>query len=83
GNDTISFAPAIGGYAEWMAHDKVQGATDHGTGGTTVFAHTGARVWWRRATLAAYYQHALLNQVGINITPTVQRFVVGITYNIN
>lgn len=83
GNDTISFAPAVGGYVEWMAHDKVQGATDHGTGGTTVFAHTGVRVWWRRATLAAYYQHALLNQVGINITPTVQRFVVAITYNIN
>jgi hypothetical protein len=24
GNDTLSFAPAIGGYAEWMDHDRVQ-----------------------------------------------------------
>ncbi|MCB0767278.1 MAG: hypothetical protein KDB95_08720 [Flavobacteriales bacterium] len=83
GNDTLSIAPAIGGYAEWMAHDKVQGTADHGTGGTTVFSHTGVRVWWKRLSLSAYYQHALLNQVGNDITPTRQRFVTGITYNIN
>lgn len=83
GNDTLSFAPAIGGYAEWMAHDMVQGAADHRTGGTTVFSHTGVRVWWKRFSFSAYHQHALLNNEGELITPTRQRIVAGLTYNIN
>lgn len=83
GNDTLSFAPAIGGYAEWMDHDHVNGVPDHGTGGTTVFSHTGVRVWWKRLSFSAYYQHALLNNEGASITPTRQRVVVGLTFNIN
>ncbi len=82
GNDTLSFAPAIGAYAEWMGHDHVKGVADHGTGGTTVFSHTGVRVWWKRYSFSAYYQHALLNNEGEFITPTRQRIVVGLTYNI-
>lgn len=82
GSDTLSFAPAIGGYAEWMAHDQVDGAADHGTGGTTVFSHAGVRAWWKRFSFSAYYQHALLNNEGISITPTRHRIVTGLTYNI-
>lgn len=83
GNDTLSFAPAIGGYIEWMAHDRVNGVADHGTGGTTVFSHAGVRAWWGRFSFSAYYQHALLNNEGEFITPTRQRIVAGVTYNIN
>lgn len=83
GNDTLSFAPALGAYAEWMALDHVQGVADHGTGGTTVFSHAGVRAWWKRFSFSAYYQHALLNNEGEFITPTRQRIVVGVTYNIN
>lgn len=83
GGDTLSFAPAIGGYTEWMDHDKVRGVADHGTGGTTVFSHTGVRVWWKRFSFSAYYQHALLNQEGEHITPTRHRVVAGVTYNLN
>ncbi len=83
GNDTLSFAPAIGGYAEWMALDHVDGVADHATGGTTIFSHTGVRVWWQRFSFSAYYQHALLNNEGTFITPTRHRIVAGVTYNIN
>lgn len=83
GNDTLSFAPALGAYAEWMALDRMHGRPDNGTGGTTVFSHTGVRVWWRRFSFSAYYQHALLNNEGGSITPTRQRVVAGVTYNIN
>ena len=83
GSDTLSFAPAIGGYAEWMDHDRVNGVADTGTGGTTVFSHTGLRAWWNRFSFSAYYQHALLNNEGEHITPTRHRIVVGLTYNIN
>ena len=83
GTDTLSFAPALGTYGEWMGLDHVQGVADHGTGGLTVFSHAGIRVWWKRMSFSAYYQHALLNQVGEFITPTQQRVVVGLTFNIN
>ncbi|HQW05676.1 MAG: hypothetical protein IPH05_16905 [Flavobacteriales bacterium] len=83
GTDTLSFAPALGAYGEWMGLDHVQGVADHGTGGLTVFSHAGIRVWWKRMSFSAYYQHALLNQVGEFITPTQQRVVVGLTFNIN
>lgn len=83
GNDTISFAPAFGGYVERMGRDRTEAVPDHGTGGTTVFSHTGVRVWWRRCSFSAYYQHALLNNEGEYITPTRHRIVAGVTFNIN
>ncbi len=83
GNDTLSFAPAIGGYMEWMAKDNSNGVAEEGTGGTTIFSHTGVRVWWNRFSFSAYYQHALLNNEGEFITPTRNRVVAGLTFNIN
>ncbi|HOY29833.1 MAG TPA: hypothetical protein PLR96_12730 [Flavobacteriales bacterium] len=83
GNDTLSFAPAIGGYMEWMAKDNSNGVAAEGTGGTTIFSHTGVRVWWKRFSFSAYYQHALLNNEGEFITPTRNRVVAGLTFNIN
>lgn len=83
GNDTISFAPAIGGYVEWMARDHSSGVAEQGTGGTTAFSHTGVRMWWKRFSFSAYYQHALLNNEGAFITPTRNRVVAGVTFNIN
>ncbi|MCB0763954.1 MAG: hypothetical protein R2815_08480 [Flavobacteriales bacterium] len=82
GNDTLSFAPALGAYAEWMGLDHEHGVSDDGTGGTTIFSHAGVRVWWRRFSFSAYYQHALLNNVGDHITPTRQRFVAGVAFNL-
>ncbi len=83
GTDTLSFAPVVGGYMEFMDHDAIQGEAQTGTGGNTVFGHAGIRVWWKSFALTAFYQPALLNNEGIDITPTRQRIVVGITYNIN
>lgn len=83
GNDTLSFAPALGIYAEWMGFDQVDGRADTGTGGTTVFSHMGLRAWWKRFSFSAYFQQALLNHEGHLITPTRQRYVVGLTFNIN
>ncbi len=83
GSDTLSFAPAIGAYGEWMALDRVNGVADNGTGGTTIFSHAGVRAWWKRFSFSAYYQHALLNNEGIWITPTRHRIVAGVTFNIN
>ncbi len=83
GSDTLSFAPAVGAYAEWMAHDHVDGGADASTGGTTLFSHAGVRVWWNRFSFSAYYQQALLDQLGSSITPTRHRIVAGVTYNIN
>lgn len=83
GNDTLSFAPAVGGYTEWTAYDHVHGTADHATGGTTIFSHTGVRVWWKGVSFSAYYQHALLHNEGLSITPTRHRIVAGVTVNIN
>ena len=83
GNDTLSIAPAVGTYLEWMGLDHVHGQPDMGTGGLTIFSHVGLRAWWKRFSFSAYYQHALLNHVGTWITPTRHRLVVGLTYNIN
>jgi hypothetical protein len=82
GNDTLSFAPVVGGYAEWMGTDRMEGVIHNGTGGTTVLSHTGVRVWRKRFSFSAYYQHALLNNEGVLVTPTRHRAVVGVTYNI-
>lgn len=83
GTDTLSFAPVIGGYTEFMGFDAEQGVSLEGTGGTTVFAHMGLRAWWQDLGFSAFYQPALLNNEGIDITPTRHRVIVGITYNIN
>lgn len=83
GSDTLSVAPVLGAYAEFMGYDHDGSGTLRGTGGTTVFGHFGARVWWKRYALSAFYQPALLNKEGIDITPTRQRIVVGITYNLD
>jgi hypothetical protein len=83
GTDTLSIAPVLGGYTEFMGYDAVHGEAQTGTGGVTVFGHTGVRVWWKRFALTAFYQPALLNNEGIDITPTRHRVVVGLTCNIN
>ena len=83
GSDTLSFAPVIGGYAELMDYDAIDGEAQTGTGGVTVFGHVGARMWWKRFAFTAFYQPALLNNEGPDITPTRHRAVVGLTYTIN
>lgn len=82
GTDTLSFAPVLGGYTEFMGHDESEVGSLSGTGGTTVFGHLGMRLWWQRFSLSAFYQPALLNNEGIDITPTQHRLVMGLTYNI-
>lgn len=83
GGDSLSFAPVVGAYSEWMGYDRLQGTVDNDTGGAIVFSQIGLRMWWRRFALSAYHQHAVFNHEGPRITPTRHRIVAGITYNIN
>ncbi|MBP6574895.1 MAG: hypothetical protein KA230_10620 [Flavobacteriales bacterium] len=83
GTDTLSIAPVVGAYMELMDHDVVNGEAQTGTAGSALFAQAGMRLWWQRFAFSAFYQPALLNNEGIDITPTRHRIVVGITYNLN
>ncbi len=83
GSDTLSVSPVLGVYTEFMGYDEMDGEALSGTGGTTVFGHTGIRLWWKQFAFSAFYQPAFLNKEGADITPTRQRIVVGLTYNLN
>lgn len=83
GNDTLSVAPVIGAYIERMGRDRIDGTPDPHTGGTTLLTHAGLRTWWGRFAFSAYYQHAVAHRLGLTMTPTRHRLVVGLTYRIN
>lgn len=82
GTDTLSLAPVLGAYTEFMDYDEDNGESLTGTGGSTVFAHAGLRLWWKQLAFSAFYQPALLHNEGIDLTPTQHRIVVGLTYNL-
>jgi hypothetical protein len=83
GGDTLSCAPVLGAYTEFMGKDAMDRVMLPGTGGTTFFGHAGMRLWWKQFAFSAFYQPAFLNNEGADITPTRHRVVMGLTYNIN
>ncbi len=69
-------------WSEFMGYDEDNGESLTGTGGSTVFAQAGLRLWWKQLAFSAFYQPALLHNEGIDLTPTQHRIVVGLTYNL-
>ncbi|HRW89120.1 MAG TPA: hypothetical protein P5027_04135 [Flavobacteriales bacterium] len=78
----LSWAPSVGAYSEWLAHDRQDGEELAGTGGSTVFAHVGSRVWWRSWVLTLYYQRAISSSMGELMVPNRERLITGIAYNL-
>lgn len=79
----ITWYPSAGGYVETALPDRHEGEEMAGTGGSTVFTHVGTRVWWRSFGISFTWQHALLQDQGELMIPNRERFIAGITYNIN
>ena len=76
-------APSIGGYGEFTQVDELDGSSITSTGGNTLFAHAGARVWWRSWMLTGAWQHAVVNDIGSAMVPNNDRLVVGLTFLLN
>ena len=73
--------PSFGGYLESALPDRMDHVADPTTGGSTLFSHAGARLWWKNLGLSFTWQQALLNDLGSLMIPNRERFVAGITYN--
>lgn len=79
----LRWYPSAGGYAEYAAADVTNGEADAGTGGSVLFSHLGSRLWWRSFGLSLVWQHAVLQDKGAIMVPDRERFLAGITYNLN
>lgn len=74
--------PSLGAYHELSGKDVIDGVTDDGTGGSTLFASAGTRVWWRSIGLQVIFQRAVAHDLGDEMIPNKERMVLGLTYNI-
>lgn len=75
--------PTAGAYLEKAGLDRSDDQPVTGTGDQVLFSHAGARLWWRSLGLSLAWQHALASNSGELMVPNRDRFVAGITYNIN
>ena len=73
--------PSVGGYLESALPDRMDDVADPTTGGSTLFTHAGARLWWKAVGVSFTWQHALVNDLGALMIPNRERFVAGITYS--
>ncbi len=79
----ITWYPSVGAYVEASQPDRHDGEVMDGTGGTTLFTHVSTRMWWRSFGISFTWQHALLQDQGASMIPNRERFIAGITYNLN
>ncbi len=79
----LSWVPSVGVYMEFLTKDLQESRTVEGTGGSTIYAHLGSRVWWRSWVLSANYQYALGGHMGALMVPNRERLILGIAYNLN
>lgn len=75
--------PSLGAYWELTGRDAYHGTDVEGTGGSTLFASAGARAWWRSWGVQAIGQFAVARDIGQWMVPNKERFVIGLTYNLN
>jgi hypothetical protein len=73
--------PAAGAYLEMARPEQTHGEEKEGTGGNVLFSHLGLRLWWGDLGFAVAWQHALVNDLGNEMTPNRERFTAGITYS--
>jgi hypothetical protein len=78
----MKLLPSLGGYLESALPDVENDIVDRTTGGSTLFSDVGARLWWNGFGLSFTWEHALINDLGALMVPNRERFVAGITYNI-
>jgi Putative MetA-pathway of phenol degradation len=79
----VQWLPGLGGYVEHSAPDREQGIIDRTTGGSVLFSNVGTRIWWRNIGINVTWQHAVAQDLGTTMIPNRERFIAGITYNIN
>ncbi|MBL7981836.1 MAG: autotransporter domain-containing protein [Flavobacteriales bacterium] len=75
--------PSLGAYWELTGKDAHHGTDVEGTGASTLFASAGARAWWRSWGVQAIGQFVVAQDIGQWMVPNKERFVIGLTYNIN
>lgn len=80
--DQVVFMPSLGLYSELSGMDVEGGKTVQGTGSSTLFAHAGSRVWWRKWMLSATFQQVLATEHGDLMVPNRLRCIAGVTYNL-
>lgn len=81
--DNWKIMPSIGVYHEWSGMDAENETSVQGTGSSTLFSHLGTRAWWRSWGISATFQYAVAHNLGALMVPNKERFVLGLTYNIN
>jgi hypothetical protein len=77
----IKLMPSLGVYHELAGRDAELDVVHNGTGSSTLFAHAGARLWWRNWMLSLTYQQAVAWQLGDLMVPNRMRIVTGLAYN--
>ena len=80
--DDWKVLPSLGAYHELAGKDAHGGDAIDGTGSSTLFTHAGLRVWWRSWGFQGAFQYAVARQLGEQMIPNRERFVVGITRNL-
>lgn len=75
--------PSLGVYLELAGKDAHRGLAVDGTGGSTLFTHAGARVWWRSWSIMGAFQYAIARQLGELMVPNRERAIIGLSYFLN
>jgi len=79
----VQWMPSAGAYHEFTMRDRQDGAQVDGTGGSVLFSHLSARLWWRSYGLSIAWQHALAQDNGVAMVPNRERLIAGLSYNLN
>lgn len=81
--EVLKWMPSIGGYHESASRDRQDDRPVDGTGTSVLFSHLSTRVWWRSFGLSITWQHAVAQSNGDLMVPNRERFIAGLSYNLN
>lgn len=81
--ERLTWMPSAGAYHELALQDQQDGSPVEGTGTSVLFSHLSTRLWWRSFGLSLTWQHACAQDNGDQMVPNRERFIAGLTYNLN
>jgi hypothetical protein len=79
----LMWMPSLGVYHELAMQDRQDDRPVDGTGTSVLFSHLSTRLWWRSFGLSLTWQHAFAQNNGDMMVPNRERFIAGLTYNLN
>lgn len=78
----FNLMPATGAYLEWAGTDQNQTVVEQETGGSALFWTAGLRVYYKQFAFQSAYQLPVSQQLNGQQLSNINRFIVGLSYNI-